>query len=68
MTRLRKENKDFPGGGWLRFRTPTAGSSSSIPGQGASTHELQLRPGAVKSIYKEEKPRSLSPRRETLGS
>ena len=34
---------DFPGGPWLRLRTPSAGGLGSVPGQGTRSPMLQLR-------------------------
>ena len=43
-----EEDKDievgyFPGGPWLRFCAPNAGSIASIPGQGTRSHVPQLK-------------------------
>ena len=34
---------DFPGGQWLRLRTPEAGGLGSIPGQETRSHMPQLK-------------------------
>ena len=39
---------DFPGVQWLRLCAPKGGSLGSIPGQGARSHRLRLRPGTAK--------------------
>ena len=35
---------------WLRLRTPNAGGSGSIPGQGTRSHMMQLRATAAEQI------------------
>ena len=41
---------------WLRFHVPSAsGDPALIPGQGARSHMLQLRPDTVKKKKKKEK-------------
>ena len=40
--------RDFPGVQWLRLCAPKGGSLGSIPGQGARSHRLRLRPGTAK--------------------
>ena len=37
----RPNNRDFPGGQWLRLCTSTAGGSGSIPGQGTNIPHAQ---------------------------
>ena len=44
--------REFPGVQWRRLWAPKGGSLDSIPGQGARSHRLQLRPGIVKQINK----------------
>ena len=40
---------------WLRLCTPNAEGPGSIPGQGARSHRLQVRPGTAEKLKKQIK-------------